>query len=138
MRWKCDRRKCNKAGLLCEQEVAGNSARAVSTGSRCPPRVDEPPPREIVNLVCRRGCSLWRQIGRGLGYKDSELENIVSAHPTCLDSERLHKVVSQWKMKHGSSATLQWLAEVCQSEEVAIYGAVDMEICRLYGTSLKL
>ena len=41
-------------------------------------------------------------------------------------------------MKRGSDATLRQLIEVCQSDNVAIYGAVDTEIRRLYGTSITL
>ena len=123
-----------EVALLYEQsEVPG-----LCRGAVRPPSVDDPPPQEIIDFVCNQGCVEWRKIGRGLGYDDSKLTDIVSGDPTCVDSEKLHRVLANWKKKHGSDATLRWLVEVCQSDNVAIYGAVDIEIRRLYGTSIIL
>jgi hypothetical protein len=102
------------------------------------PCADDPPPQEILNIISRKGCEVWRQFGRGLGYDDSKLTDIVSDNPTCVNSEKLHKVLSHWQMNNGSDATLRRLIEVCQSDDVAIYGAVDIEICHLYGVSISL
>lgn len=72
--------------------------------------------------------SRWRTIGRALGYPDEEVRDIVSRYRPGdqRDSDRLFAVLSAWKGKEGSNATIRRHIEACQ--EVGIGGIVELKL----------
>lgn len=81
----------------------------------------------IVEIVSKAAGDAWERMGRALGFSGTAVNDILSTAPIRLrDSDKLFRIICEWRLKVGNKATLDKLLEAC--DRVERKGIVEMKL----------